>query len=83
MCNDKKATQWELKEADTKPFFGGAAWTNNVDAAMSVCDFLFIFSSLRFRYFGTDILILCEYWKYERGKECAENQRVMAFEIEE
>ena len=25
MCNDKKATQWELKEADTKPFFGGAA----------------------------------------------------------
>lgn len=24
MCNDKKATQWELKEADTKPFFGGA-----------------------------------------------------------
>jgi len=25
MCNDKKATQWELKEADTKPSFGGAA----------------------------------------------------------
>ena len=82
MCNDKKATQWELKEADTKPSFGGAAWTNNVDAAMSVCDFLFIFSSLRFRYFGTDSYFV---WilKIWRRKECAENQRVMTFEIEE
>lgn len=81
MCNDKKATQWELKEADTKPSFGGAAWTNNVDAAMCV-----IFSLYFPRWdFGISeqILILCEYWKYERGKECAENQRVMTFEIEE
>lgn len=54
MCNDKKATQWELKDAETKPSFVGTACKNNVDATMSACDFLFIFSSLRFRYFGTD-----------------------------
>ena len=71
-----------IQEADTKSSFGGAAWTNNVDAAMSICDFLFIFSSLRFRYFGTDSYFV---WilKIWREKECTENQRVMAIEIEE
>lgn len=82
MCNDKKATQWELKEADTKPSFGGAAWTNNVDAAMSVCDFLFIFSLLRFLYFWTDSY-LCVNIEYMSKKKCVENQRVMFFVIEE
>lgn len=43
-----------IQEADTKPSFGGAASTNDVDAAMCIRDFPFTFSSLRFRYFGTD-----------------------------
>ena len=44
----------EIEGSRYKAFLWRSCMNDNVDAAMSVCDFLFIFSSLRFRYFGTD-----------------------------